>query len=369
MIEKDFVGQWFYTQAMPPSEPSRLATKYLVDDLPGARQVGSRLHGILTKFDAGAPVSELARAYLLANKLHCLHALIDGQIDFGTFKRNAVAERAHRMDMAEIAAMEAATAEERRKAELAAASATIFADPSYKRRQEAKQLKRRFNLGYIEPENYPRVMRLLQALAIGTRLKPEDVLWLQTRADDCWTDEVAAAWHLVEAEVLTAAWRETGDPWDAVNASSHWRKGGHPETAISLTEETLAVQAKSGPKVRSALATTRGAALRAVGRQAEAKSQGEQAHALAPNDYRPCTLLGAIHMELGELMAGHMWFMKAEQRGADKALVDHDIKALLARMRAAERDRIRAFLLDQDPERFAWLRSKRVTAHKRGEAR
>lgn len=305
----------------------------------------------------------------MANKLHCFHALVDGQIDFDTFKRDALSERAHRMDMAKIAAVEAATAEERRKAELAAASAAIFADPSYKRRQEAKQLKRRFNLGYIEPENYPRVMRLLQALAIGRRLKPEDVLWLQTGADDCWTDEVAAAWHLVEAEVLTAAWRETGHPWDAVNASRHWRKGGHPESAISLTEEALATNATSGPKIRSALATTRGAALRAVGHLAEAKALGEQAHALAPNNYRPCTLLGAIHMELGELIAGHKWFMKAEQRGAEKALVDHDINALLARMPVAERDRIRAFLLDQDPERFAWLRSKRVSAHKRGKAR
>lgn len=56
--------------------------------------------------------------------------------------------------------------------------------------------------------------------------------------------------------------------------------------------------------------------------------------------------------------------MKAEQQGAAKATVDRDIKALLARMPDAERGRIRAFLLDQDPERFAWLRCKRDPALK-----
>ncbi|MBX7513389.1 hypothetical protein K3179_02380 [Qipengyuania sp. GH38] len=354
---------------MLSSDRNSLAEKYLVDDLPGARQMGSRLYGILAKFDAGAPVSEASRAYLLANKLHCLHALLEGRTGFDAFSREAAIERAHRMKMAEIAASEAADEEARRKAERVAASAEIFADPQYKRRQEVKQLKRRFNLGYIEPERYPRTIRLLQSLANDERLQPKDVTWLQVGDEDCWTNEVATAWHLVEAKVLTAVWRETKDPWDAINASSHWRKAGNPEVAISLTEEALAATEKSAPKVRSALATTRGAAFRAVDRLAEAKALGEEAHALAPNDYRPCTLLGAVHMELNEIIAGHEWFMKAEERGAAEAAVDHDIKALLARMPEAERDRIRAFLLDQDPERFAWLRSKRGPSHKIAQVR
>ena len=112
-----------------------------------------------------------------------------------------------------------------RKAERAVASAAIFDDPAYKRRQEAKQLRRKFNLGYIEAEHYPRVLGLLRALEQGQRLRPEDVVWLQTDAEDCWTDAVAATYHLIEAEALTETWRVTGDPWAAVNASSHWRNG------------------------------------------------------------------------------------------------------------------------------------------------
>ena len=63
---------------------------------------------------------------------------------------------------------------------------------------------------------------------------------------------------VLEAEVLTAAWRASNDPWDAINASSHWRKGGHPELGLSLTEDALAANPTSSPKIRSALATTRG---------------------------------------------------------------------------------------------------------------
>ena len=350
---------------MLSSEKTSLARRYLVDDLAGARQIGSRLHGILEKIHAGAPVSEMGRAYLLASKLLCLHALVEGQIDFDTFARDAADERANRIDIAEIAAREAANEEARRKAERAAASAEIFDDPRYKRRQESKQLRRKFNLGYIDPERYPRAIRLLKSLANGERLQAKDVVWLRAGDDDCWTDKVAAAWHLVEAETLTAAWSKTKDPWDAINASSHWRKGGNPEIALSLTKDALAANPTSVPKIRSALATTRGAAMRAVHRYAEAKMLGEEAHAIEPCDYRPCTLLGAVHLELGELSIGQAWYVKAEERGAAKEAVDHDIKMLLAGFSIAERERVRTFLLNQDPERFKWLRSKRAYIRKR----
>lgn len=349
---------------MIDSQQSTLAAKYIVDDLPGARQIGSRLHGILKRFDGGSPVSELSRDYLIANGLHCLHSLIEGRTDLQTFNREAVSERAHRIECAKAAAIELAAESVRRKAERAAASAEFFNDPAYLRRQDAKRLRRAFGLDYIEPEHYPRVLKLLRTLAEGKRLRSEDVIWLQTEAEGCWTDAVADAWHLIEADYLTSRWHETGDPWAAINASSHWRRGGKPESAIALTGEALASNQTLSPKVQSALATTRGAAFRTTGRRAEAKELGEQAHALMPGDYRPCTLLGAVNFELGELVEGQAWFMKAEQRGAEKALVDHDIKALLARMPNAERDRIQAFLLEQDTIRFAWLRRGRDSAQR-----
>ena len=63
-------------------------------------------------------------------------------------------------------------------------------------------------------------------------------------------------------------------------------------------------------------------------------------------------------MEQGELTEGHAWFVKAEQRGAAKAMIDNDIKALLSRMPEERRRRLQSCLFERDPERFAWLRSR-----------
>ena len=97
--------------------------------------------------------------------------------------------------------------------------------------------------------------------------------------------------------------------------------------------------------------------MRDVRRLADAKALGMDAHSLTPSDFRPCTLLGAVHIELGELEAGHKWYQKAETLGADRHAIDQELRALLVRSGAIERQRIRDFLMVQDPLRFAWLRT------------
>ncbi len=96
--------------------------------------------------------------------------------------------------------------------------------------------------------------------------------------------------------------------------------------------------------------------MRNVGRLSEARSLGLEAHELTPADFRPCTLLGAVSMELGDLAAGHQWYAKAEALGAERRAIDQDLRTLLIRLEPDARDRIRTYLLGQDPERFAWLR-------------
>jgi hypothetical protein len=82
---------------------------------------------------------------------------------------------------------------------------------------------------------------------------------------------------------------------------------------------------------------------------------GLEAHRMTPKDFRPCTLLGAVHIELGDLMSGRDWYVKAEKLGADRHSIDQDLRALLARTSKSERQRIVEFLIAQDPERFGWL--------------
>lgn len=355
---------------MSGSSQAGLAEKYLVDDLPGAALVGARLNGILQKVEAGETLTSLAQAFLTSGGLNSLLALATRQIDRPAFEEAAARERSVRIQRAKEDADRAA-AEQVRKAEaMDAAVKARFAemqnDPMLRRKREA-HLRDRFGIGFIETEHYPRAMRLLKQVASGNRLAPEDVAWLSTETVDCWSDALQQAWHRLEAEALTKAWEESRDPWDAVNASAHWRKADEPQQALEVTGAALAKVGRS-PKPRSALLTTRGGAMRDAGRLTEAKTLGLEAHELTPADFRPCTLLGAVSMGLGDLAAGHEWYAKAEAFGAERRAIDQDLRALLIRSDPDVRDRVRDYLLEQDPERFAWLRNwnhKIAATHRR----
>jgi hypothetical protein len=238
-----------------------LASRYFLDDLPGASQSGARLNGILKKIDDGIPLSGLSLGFLATSKLDALCLLVAGEIGWEAFQQKAEQERADRIALAEKRAAENAEAlaaqAMQRTAELKEFFAAQARDPKLKRQREAKELKQRFGIGFVDSEYYPRVMSLLRRVSSGDRLTADDVAWLQTEAEDCWTEELERAWHTIEAEALTREWERSRNPWDAINASSHWRKAAKPSTALGLTEEALA-KAGIDAKARSALLTTRG---------------------------------------------------------------------------------------------------------------
>lgn len=132
-------------------------------------------------------------------------------------------------------AAERAACDEAKAATIKETFAALANDPVLRRKREARELRQRFGIGYVESEDYPRVMALLRQVANRKRLKAEDVAWLKTGADYCWTDALQKAFHVLEAEALTKAWETSGDPWDAVNASAEWRKADRPEQALRLT--------------------------------------------------------------------------------------------------------------------------------------
>jgi hypothetical protein len=341
--------------------PEILASRYFLDDLPGASQQGARLNGILKKIDDGTPLSGLSLGFLATNKLDALCLFVAGDIGWEAFQQKAEQERADRSALAEKRAAEAEEALAAQAIQRAAELKEFFAaqarDPKLKRQREVRELKRRFGIGFVDTEHYPRVMSLLRRVSNGDRLSADDIVWLQTEAEDCWTEELQRAWHTIEAEALTREWERSRNPWDAINASSHWRKAAKPSSALELTEQALA-KAGTDAKARSALLTTRGGAFRDLRNLDEAKAQGLAAHGLTPRDFRPCTLLGAVHIELGDLVAGREWYLKAEKLGADRRAIDQDLRALLARTSKSERQRITEFLIAQDPERFGWLLRK-----------
>ena len=99
----------------------------------------------------------------------------------------------------------------------------------------------------------------------------------------------------------------------------------------------------------------RGGALRDLRRHDEAKRSGIEAHGLTPPDYRPCTLLGAVHMEMGDYTTGADWYEKAEARGATQDSIDRELQSILDAASKDQRARMEAVLKARDTHRYNWL--------------
>ena len=138
-----------------------------------------------------------------------------------------------------------------------------------------------------------------------------------------------------------------------MNACPQWRNAKLACKALSVAGEALVKNWSA--KVRSALLATSGGALRDLGRHQQALTHGTEAHALCDDAYRPCTLLGAVHIEMRAYAEGADWYEKAESRGANRNLVDHEIRAILVAARPEERETIRRALKAHSAVRFEAL--------------
>lgn len=147
-----------------------------------------------------------------------------------------------------------------------------------------------------------RQRKILKTVDAGQRLSEKDFVWLSAAAEEYFSDELRAAYHRLEAAFFANEFKQKRDPWLAVNASSHFRKADYSDEAASLLKTIKLGKIKS-TKLKSALCTTHGGSMRDLGHWDEGLSLGEQAHKHRPDDYRPCTLLGAIYMEKGDYTA------------------------------------------------------------------
>ncbi len=101
--------------------------------------------------------------------------------------------------------------------------------------------------------------------------------------------------------------------------------------------------------------TTGGGALRDLRQRAEAVQFGSEAHLLTPEDFRPCTLLGAVHIEMGEIIIGAEWYEKAEARGANREMIDRELESILRASQQNQRVQIKKALKGYDVSRYDWL--------------
>ena len=357
-----------------------LASRYLVDDLDVSVAASSQLHEILEARTKNKPCTEADITYLHDNGLHALAGLINGDVSWAQYKQAAAIERECRVALIREAQAEARRAreearrlkleeferkrqaraqEQARIAELLAqkeAQRIAYLDsPEYIAQQKEQVTLRRYGVTTpLEAQNRQKLLEIFGKLESGKRLDGADVARLIEMKGKHGLEGAFVMHHRLEADFCIAEFKRTGDPWQSVNASGHLRKCNSSAEADALLAKLPPSRLKH-PKLHSAVLTTHGGAKRDLGNLAEAQSMGEQAHALQPGNFRPCTLLGAVHIQQRNYELGHAWYRKAEARGASSGSIQAEIQTLLKNMTAKERDAAIKELLRIDLERYGGL--------------
>lgn len=348
-----------------------VALHYFVDDLPGAHIPASRLKNILENLQRGHSITSGALMYLQKQKLLALYHLVTGCSTFDEFNKTAQAEQIKRKQESEALKRKRETEQQAKEAarqakikltqkKAHAARLALEQDPRYIAKIKNQNLRARFDLDqFIEKHCFTRLMDILRRLDAGKRLSEQDVLWLSTHGDDYYTEKVRSAFHYIEAEFFVAEFKKTQSLWMAVNASSHYRKCNKASLAETLLN-TIDINTLKSLKLKSALYTTLGGVKRDLKQLKAALELGEKAHVLMNQDFRPCTLLGALHMELGHYIKGQEWYTKAIERGASERAIDGDLRSIFMRSDKKQQDEMRAYLINLDAERYRWARKRSI---------
>ncbi len=148
---------------------------------------------------------------------------------------------------------------------------------------------------------------VLYKLEIGERLHDADVAWLTIKKwfhkGELSKSRIYQHYHSLEAMFCEQEYKRTRGMWHLVNASSHWRKADDPQKALNNTEVLFSDSIKE-LKLKAALLTTRGGALRDIGELDEAEACAHQAIKFYQKSYHPYTLLGAIFFQTGRYSEG-----------------------------------------------------------------
>lgn len=188
------------------------------------------------------------------------------------------------------------------------------------------------------------------------RLSDEDVIWLDSEKLFRPSTNIFVEHHRLEALYCENEFLRTKGYWNLVNASAHWRKADEPKTSVKLTNNLQNIRSLKEAKLKSALFTTRGGALRDLEHLNEAENCALEAISHFPNSHNPYTLMGALCYDTGRYEQGDEWFEKAIKRGAKPNDQDSEIKRILNKKKGKERQEIIDHLLKKDPARFAWVK-------------
>ncbi|AIW22290.1 hypothetical protein F0267_01230 [Vibrio coralliilyticus] len=195
---------------------------------------------------------------------------------------------------------------------------------------------------------------ILELLTKGETISEIDYLWLISKGFE--NQYVSELYYLNRAELAKRKWEDTKKPWNLVNAIADYRKAGKPQIAVALVNKNLPFNFANGNKsLKSALLTTSGGAKRDLNMFDKAIQFGVQAHELTEQDYRPCTLIGACKMILGDVSQGHEWYQKAIKRGFNEDSFEQEIRSIYNRASRKDKAKIKQTLI-ADGWVYQWLK-------------
>jgi hypothetical protein len=353
---------------MSIQEYQHRASKYFVNDIESASLPSTPLSNTLKTLEANEKnVSGMLLTFLTRKELFALLSYSKKECSFAEYLALAKQEQTTRRAViqAEAKRKSLLQAEMDKKIELAAQARQKAAeerqraydrDPRNIAKAKQSVLRGKYELShFIERNDFPRLMKMLQKLDNGTRLAENELVWLNIDGKEYFTEELKIAFHSTEASFYAAEFKNKNDPWLAVNASSHYRKCGKSNTADQLLN-TLKVADLKNVKLRSAIYTTHGGVKRDLKNSQDALTLGELAHKLTKKDFRPCTLLGAVNMENGSYDLGQAWYAKAIENGFSEKAMDSELRSIYSRLTKSAKSSLRLHLHNIDPNRYRWAR-------------
>jgi hypothetical protein len=197
---------------------------------------------------------------------------------------------------------------------------------------------------------------ILQKLNSEQRLSDEDVIWLEGEKLLRPGSKIYIAHHRLAALHFEEEFKRTKGYWNVVNASAHWRKADEPKTALKLTNNLQQLRTLKEAKLKSALFTTRGGALRDIDHLSDAETCASEAIRHYADSHNPYTLMGALCYDTGRYELGDEWFEKAVKLGAKIKDQDAELKRILSKKKGKELQDIIDHLVKKDPERFKWVK-------------
>lgn len=323
-----------------------LCQQYFLDPLKSDFLIPSRLKDIVKKYEEKQSLSRFEKVYIHEYMLRSLSGFLP---DFQKKIRNKV-----ELERRE----EEKNRQEKLKQEAIERQKLLESDPVYIAKQKEKVLLKKYEINEHISGALPRELsEILSKLESQTRLSQDEAVWLNTVGKKFFSSKIRHDFHRLEADYYLQEYaKNTKNIWNAINASSQLRKCQASLEAEEFLEK-ISIAGIKDKKLLSAYFTTLGGVRRDLRKVKVAIDNASKAHNLTPDNYRPCTLLGAIYMETYQYTLGHEWYEKASERGATNQSINADLKSIISKMDKAKRNEMIEHLLKLDPQAYLWLKS------------